>query len=140
MATGDNTGSIYIWNAADANGSNWSIDSSAYSGHTQSIEDIQWSPTEPTVFISASADKTVRVWDIRGKKGPQITFQAHDSDVNVISWNRTVNYLLASGSDDGSFKVFILQNASYLYYVDFTLCVYTFKIAFSKCKHNFMFF
>ena len=110
LATGDNTGSIYIWNAADASGSSWSIDSSAYAGHTKSIEDIQWSPTEPTVFISASADQTVRVWDIRGKTGPQITFQAHDSDVNVISWNKTVNYLLASGSDDGSFKVFILYS------------------------------
>ena len=30
---------------------------------------------------------------------------AHDSDVNVISWNPSVAYLLASGADDGCFKV-----------------------------------
>ena len=94
-----------MWNATDASGSSWSIDSSPFAGHTNSVEDVQWSPTEATVFISASSDKTCRVWDIRGKKGPQITFQAHQSDVNVISWNQSVNYLLASGSDDGSFKV-----------------------------------
>ena len=105
LATGDNSGNIYVWNASDASGTSWSIDSSPFSGHTNSVEDVQWSPTEATVFISASSDKTCRVWDIRGKKGPQITFQAHQSDVNVISWNRSVNYLLASGSDDGSFKV-----------------------------------
>jgi ribosome assembly protein RRB1 len=50
------------------------------------------------------------VWDIRGKSGPQITVaDAHDSDVNVLSWNRQVGYLLASGSDDGSFKVWDLR-------------------------------
>jgi ribosome assembly protein RRB1 len=69
------------------------------------VEDIQWSPTEGTVFSSASSDNTVRIWDTRGKAGPQISVDAHQDDVNVISWNRSVGYLLASGCEDGSFKV-----------------------------------
>lgn len=40
-----------------------------------------------------------------GRSGPQITVEAHNDDVNVISWNKSVSYLLASGCDDGSFKV-----------------------------------
>ena len=39
------------------------------------------------------------------RNGPQITWTAHPQDVNVISWNKSVGYLLASGSDDGTFKV-----------------------------------
>eukprot|EP01040_Poterioochromonas_malhamensis_P005971 gene5971-6418_t len=31
-------------------------------------------------------------------------------DVNVISWNHNVGFLLASGSDDGSFKVWDLRS------------------------------
>jgi len=38
-----------------------------------------------------------------------LSVKAHDADVNVISWNHLVNYLVVSGSDDGSFKVWDLR-------------------------------
>ena len=104
LATGDCAGAIHIWNMG-ASSAAWQVDTTPYLGHTSSVEDLQWSPTEGTVFSSASADNTVRIWDTRGRNGPQITIDAHSKDVNVISWNRNVAYLLASGSDDGSFKV-----------------------------------
>lgn len=107
LATGDCTGKIHVWNPA--NGS-WSVDATAFTGHKSSVEDIQWSPSEGTVFASASADKTVKIWDIRDKSKAQISFDAHTDDVNVISWNRNVGFLLASGSDDGSFKVWDLRS------------------------------
>jgi ribosome assembly protein RRB1 len=40
------------------------------------------------VFISASADRTLRVWDVRNRQGPMLTTKAHQQDVNVCSWNR----------------------------------------------------
>ncbi|CAN0345439.1 unnamed protein product, partial [Ectocarpus sp. 12 AP-2014] len=57
----------------------------------------------------ASADKTVAVWDLRKKNGAMLSLKAHEEDVNVITWNRNVTYLLASGSDDGSFKIWDLR-------------------------------
>jgi ribosome assembly protein RRB1 len=35
---------------------------------------------------------------------------AHESDVNVISWNRNTSYLLLSGGDEGGIKVWDLRN------------------------------
>jgi ribosome assembly protein RRB1 len=34
---------------------------------------------------------------------------AADCDVNVISWNRLVGYMLASGADDGGLRVWDLR-------------------------------
>ena len=80
--------------------------------HTSSIEDLQWSPSEPTVFASCSADRSVRVWDVRVKNRKSVTgiTEAHDEDVNVISWNTGVEYLLCSGGDEGGIKVWDLRN------------------------------
>jgi len=39
----------------------------------------------------------------------QISFRAHDCDVNVLSWNTTSKFLLASGDDKGEFRVWDLR-------------------------------
>ena len=38
-----------------------------------------------------------------------MTIEAHSSDVNVISWNKISQNLLASGDDEGSFKIWDLR-------------------------------
>lgn len=86
--------------------------SQPFTSHTSSVEDIQWSPSEPTVFASCSADRSVQIWDVRskGRKSVAGIASAHESDVNVISWNRLTTYLLLSGGDEGGIKVWDLRN------------------------------
>ena len=53
-------GGIHSWtprpDAADA----WTVDQRPFVGHKESVEDLQWSPTEANVFASGSVDKTLR--------------------------------------------------------------------------------
>ncbi|KAJ3026388.1 ribosome biosynthesis protein rrb1 [Rhizophlyctis rosea] len=88
----------------------WETNATPFTGHTDSVEDIQWSPSQGHVFASASVDRTIKVWDVRSANPLQLSITAHDSDVNVISWSRSVTYLIASGSDAGDFNVWDLRN------------------------------
>ncbi|KAF8671589.1 hypothetical protein HU200_049913 [Digitaria exilis] len=83
---------------------------SPFVGHSASVEDLQWSPTEADVFASCSVDGTIAIWDIRKGKKPCISIEAHKDDVNVISWNRLASSMIASGSDDGNFSVHDLRS------------------------------
>ncbi|KAI1840898.1 hypothetical protein JX265_013394 [Neoarthrinium moseri] len=108
LLTGDNNGLIYATTRTDGGG--WVTDTRAFQGHTSSVEEIQWSPQEASVFASASSDGTVRVWDVRSKsRKPAITVPVSKTDVNVMSWSRLTTHLLATGDDDGVWGVWDLR-------------------------------
>lgn len=82
---------------------------SPFLSHTGSVEDIQWSPNEATVFASCGTDGTIRIWDTRAPGKSMLHVKGSDVDVNVISWSPLVSFLLASGDDAGVFKVWDLR-------------------------------
>jgi WD40 repeat protein len=54
FACGDCSGALHVWSPKE--GGSWTV-SGPYAGHGGSVEDIQWSPTEATVFATACVDK-----------------------------------------------------------------------------------
>jgi len=113
LASGDNTGSIHVWEPMDSsNVTDWNIDCGYTDGHDgKSVEDIQWSPSEATVFASCGGDGGISVWDTRQKPKPAIRVKAAENcDVNVMSWNRLANCMIATGLDDGGLKIWDLRH------------------------------
>ncbi|KAK9389706.1 WD40-repeat-containing domain protein [Lipomyces mesembrius] len=109
LLTGDVTGRIHLTTRGT---SSWSTDKVPFIGHDSgaSVEELQWSQSEKSVFASGGSDGFIRVWDIRSKKHkPALSVRASTSDVNVMSWSKNVSYLLASGHDDGSWSIWDLR-------------------------------
>lgn len=89
FVSGDCDRFIYLY---DAHEGHWAADTTPFTGHSASVEDLQWSPSEVEVFASCSVDKTIKIWDARMKARPGLSVDAHNSDVNVISWNKCVRH------------------------------------------------
>ncbi|CAD8113164.1 unnamed protein product [Paramecium primaurelia] len=108
LLSGSVDGKIYLY---QLNNNDWIRENKAYEYHKGSVEDLQFSPIESFVFASCSTDGTLCIVDTReGKhKQAQILVKAHNCDVNVISWNQVSATLVATGADDGCFKIWDLK-------------------------------
>lgn len=110
LVTGDNDGSIFV--TTRTSGEAWVTETRPMVGHSGSIEELQWSPSERNIFASASSDGTIKVWDVRSKsRTAALSVHVSDSDVNVMSWCHQTgsDHLLASGADDGIWAVWDLR-------------------------------
>ena len=122
LATGDCSGGIHIWTPRPEGGYEItpSYESADYaqSEPSSSVEDLQWSPTEGTVFAAAQAAGMVRIFDIRAPHRAMLAHNIHSNtaknsaDVNVLSWNKLVTNLIATGGDDGTLSVWDLRHFS----------------------------
>lgn len=111
LASGSVDGKIFLYEGK-ADLSDLTRQETPYTYHTESVEDIQFSPVDDYAMASCSVDRSVRITDFRvnNKKQAALSIlKAHSSDVNVIHWNQYYPNLLASGSDDHSFKVWDLR-------------------------------
>lgn len=92
-------------------GGQWVVDQRSLTGHTGWVEDVQWSHTEEALLVSCSSDRSIRLWDTRSPPTQACVCaveNAHESDVNVISWNK-FDPLLLSGGDDALLNVWSLK-------------------------------
>ena len=75
-----------------------------YRGHGDSVDQLCWHPTNPDLFVTASGDKTVRVWDVRTTKciatvntKGQWTYRPPDHRdhrvVRVVNINQSITFI-----------------------------------------------
>ena len=98
FASGSMNKQIFLWNVR-GECENFCV----LKGHKNAVLDLHWT-TDGSYVVSASPDKTVRVWDV--EYGMQVKkWDEHQGIVNSCCPARRGNPLFVSGSDDGTAKI-----------------------------------
>eukprot|EP01147_Barroeca_monosierra_P006473 gene6473-9349_t len=83
-----------------------------YSGHSAIVEDVQWHALHDSLFGSVGDDHLLNIWDTRVNdfQKPRHSINAHDREVNCLSFNPFCEYILATGSADETVALWDLRN------------------------------
>jgi histone-binding protein RBBP4 len=72
----------------------------AKKGHTDAINALAFNPRSEFLVATASADRTVGIWDIRNVKEKVHTLVGHNDAVTSLAWNPKEPSILGSGGYD----------------------------------------
>ena len=78
----------------------------SYDGHHMGVHRIQWNPFHEDIFISCSADWTVKIWDHNSSRC-LLHFDL-DDDVGDVCWSPYSSTVFAAVTTDGKVHVFDL--------------------------------
>ena len=75
-------------------------------GHTDTVEDVAFHPTDSNTLCSVSDDTRLLFWDSRCDHGkPVNAVKASEVDVHVVDWNALNTNLIVTGGKDKIVKV-----------------------------------
>ena len=78
-----------------------------YEGHHMIVYAVKWNRFHPKIFMSCSADWTVKIWD-HNVKTPLLTFDLGEA-VGDVEWSPCSSTVFAAVTSDGKVHVFDLK-------------------------------
>lgn len=73
-------------------------------GHSEAILGLSWNTNQRQILASASADKTVGIWDLT--EGKTVVSLAHDDKIQAVKWHCQEQQCLLTGSFDRTVRLF----------------------------------
>ena len=86
---------------------------SIFKGHTDVVEDVDWSKHHSHIFGSVGDDQQLLIWDTRNATTPKCAVaNAHgeSAEVNCVAFNPFNEFLLATGGCDNAVRVWDMRN------------------------------
>ncbi|XP_028407705.1 THO complex subunit 3-like [Dendronephthya gigantea] len=69
-----------------------------YRGHTESVDQLCWHPSNPDMLVTASGDKTIRIWDTRAGKCVNVV-NTKGENINIC-WSPDGNTIAVGNKED----------------------------------------
>ncbi|KAI8387478.1 WD40-repeat-containing domain protein [Blakeslea trispora] len=82
-----------------------------YTAHATGVEDVAWHHQFGSIFASVGDDARLMIWDVRNDANkPLHNIQAHEAEVNCVSFAPKNEWILATGSGDKTTALWDLRN------------------------------
>ena len=80
--------------------------------HTMTVEQIEWSPFHPNVFMTCSQDWSLKIWDHEASNHPLFVFEL-GAAVGSCAWSFHSSTIFAAVTTDGKAHIFDLSANKY---------------------------
>ena len=115
LLSGSDDAQICLWDVSGGDGAKELDAQTIYKGHLSVVEDVAWHAKHDHMFGSVGDDKHLILWDTRAApaNAAVLNVEAHDAEVNCLSFNPFNETLLATGSADKTVALFDIRNTKH---------------------------
>ncbi|XP_059653975.1 WD-40 repeat-containing protein MSI2-like [Cornus florida] len=108
LLSGSNDCKICLWDVSTMPQDKVLDSMHVYEDHKSVVEDVSWHLKNENLFGSVGDDCWLMIWDLRTNK-PQHSVQAHEKEVNYLSFNPFNEWILATASSDTTVGLFDMR-------------------------------
>lgn len=99
LLSGSQDGTVRLWDVRDVRSASTLQSKRKYSGQSDGVRDVKWSPTEGVDFAFGTDSGWIQRWDMRNLKTAKIKVPAHSETCNTIDWHPGGKYIVSASSD-----------------------------------------
>lgn len=79
-------------------------------GHSRTVSDVSWSPSDPNKILSCSVDTFINLWDVNDPRKPVRSFQTV-SGAYQVKWNRLSENMFAT-THEGELRIWDIREGT----------------------------
>ena len=110
LASGGGDGVVRLWSWDKNNADGGTPRCELLTGHTQSVDTLAWCPTAPSLLVTGSADRTLRLWDARAGGASAFIVPMRSPPLN-IAW-APGGMMVGVGTRDDAFALVDLRGGT----------------------------